>query len=301
MILTFYKQVAEIIQRERPGRRVGGYVYYNYQYPPADVPTLPDNLALCWAPLNYYGYGLLKPVYRAEFNAVMKRWSEITPQFVYHNYSTWMRSFHGAPLPPSLDILRRELPAAADSRAWGVRMIGTNAWGANAPVNYLIAKQLWNAKIDVSSVLDEWLQRAYGPGWQNMRQVYDELDARMLAHKAKQTPVYKGSQYEVNEDVMQNVYAPLFPAIENGYLATLAACETDAQRQRLAMLGDNLTQLHFALRKGKLIDADPKSPFFRDDAAFREFLKAAESTFSLHSDASGPFIGPIWKGEYNGP
>jgi len=300
-ILNFYKQVAEIIQRERPGRRLGGYVYYNYQYPPADVPPLPDNLALCWAPLNYYGYGLLKPVYRTEFKDVMKRWSEVTPHFVYHNYSTWMRSFHGAPLPPSLDILQRELPAAAERHAWGARMTGTNAWGANAPVNYLIAKQLWNAKTDVSAVLDDWLQRAYGPGWQNMRQVYDELDARMLAHKAQQTPVYKGSQYEVNEDVMQEVYAPLFPAIEKGYSATLAACETDAQRQRLAMLGDNLIQLHFALRQCKLIDGDPKSHFFRDDAAYQEFLKAAESTYSLNRDGRGAFKGPIWKGEYNGP
>ncbi len=127
-ILTFYKQVAEIIQRERPGRRLGGFVYYNYQYPPPEAPALPDNLSLCWAPLNYYGYGLLKPLYRDEFESVLKRWCEITPHFYYHNYSTWMRSFHGAPLPVSLDILQRELPAVASNKAWGARMVGTSAW-----------------------------------------------------------------------------------------------------------------------------------------------------------------------------
>ncbi|MEO5736871.1 MAG: DUF4838 domain-containing protein, partial [Variovorax sp.] len=52
-ILTFYKQVGEIIARERPGRRLGGFVYYNYQYPPENAPKLPDNVSLCWAPLNY--------------------------------------------------------------------------------------------------------------------------------------------------------------------------------------------------------------------------------------------------------
>jgi hypothetical protein len=140
-MLTFYQQVGEIIARERPGRRLGGFVYYNYQYPPANAPKLPDNVSLCWAPLNYYGYGLLKPLYRAEFEGVMKRWSEITPHLFYHNYSTWMRSFHGAPLPVSLDILKRELPAAAQNRAWGARMVGTSAWGVNAPINYLLAKQ----------------------------------------------------------------------------------------------------------------------------------------------------------------
>ena len=300
-LLTFYQQVGEIIARERPGRRLGGFVYYNYQYPPANAPKLPDNVSLCWAPLNYYGYGLLKPAYRAEFEGVMQRWSEITPHLFYHNYSTWMRSFHGAPLPVSLDILKRELPAAAQNQAWGARMVGTSAWGVNAPINYLLAKQLWNPRLDVSAALNEWLERAYGPGWQHLRALYDELDARMLAHKEAQSPIYKGSNYEMNEDVMRSVYAPLFPSMEQHYRATLAECATDTQRARLAMFGDNLTQLHVALRKAGLIADDAKSVFHRDDAAFAAFLKQMETTFSLYQDKLGVDHGPIWKGEWKAP
>ncbi|HND56800.1 MAG TPA: DUF4838 domain-containing protein, partial [Pirellulaceae bacterium] len=37
-ILDFYRRVGEIVLRERPGRRLGGLVYYNYQYPPAAAP-----------------------------------------------------------------------------------------------------------------------------------------------------------------------------------------------------------------------------------------------------------------------
>ena len=300
-ILTFYKQVGEIIARERPGRRLGGLVYYNYQYPPTNAPKLPDNVSLCWAPLNYYGYGLLKPVYRDEFEVVMKRWSKITPHFFYHNYSTWMRSYHGAPLPVSLNILKRELPAAAKHRAWGARMVGTSAWGINAPINYLLAKQLWDAHLDVSATLNDWLERAYGPGWHHMRALYDELDAKMLAHKESQSPIYKGSQYEVNEDVMKSVYAPLFPAMEKHYSATLAQCATGVQRARLQMFGDNLIQLHFALRKAGFIAGEHQSVFHRDDAAFERFMKDMESTFSLYRDARGLDHGPIWKGEYSQP
>jgi hypothetical protein len=300
-MLTFYQQVGEIIARERPGRRLGGFVYYNYQYPPANAPKLPDNVSLCWAPLNYYGYGLLKPVYRAEFDGVMRRWSEITPHLFYHNYSTWMRSFHGAPLPVSLDTLKRELPAAAQNQAWGARMVGTSAWGVNAPINYLLAKQLWNPQLDVSAALNEWLERAYGPGWRHMRALYDDLDAKMLAHKQAQSPIYKGANYEVNEDVMRSVYAPLFPSLEQHYRATLAECATEVQRQRLAMFGDNLTQLHFALRKAGLIADDLKSLFHRDDAAFAAFLKQMQTTFSLHHDKHGLDHGPIWKGEWSAP
>jgi len=300
-ILTFYQQVGEIIARERPGQRLGGFVYYNYQYPPEHAPKLPDNVSLCWAPLNYYGYGLLKPLYRAEFDGVMKRWSEITPRFYYHNYSTWMRSYHGAPLPVSLDILKRELPAAFQNKAWGARMVGTSAWGVNAPINYLLAKQMWNAQTNVSTTLDEWLQRAYGPGWRHMRALYDALDARMLAHKEAQSPIYKGSQYEVNEDVMKSIYVPLFSTMEQHYRAALSECATDVQRSRLAMFGDNLIQLHFALRKAGLLSDDSQSVFHRDDAAFKQFMKDVESTFSLYRDATGLDHGPVWKGEYRAP
>lgn len=300
-ILTFYKQVGEIVARERPGRRLGGFVYYNYQYPPANPPSLPDNVSLCWAPLNYYGYGLLKPVYRAEFESVMRRWSQLTPHLHYHNYSTWMRSFHGAPLPVSLDILQRELPGAARHHAWGARMSGTSAWGINAPINYLLAKQLWNPQLDVSATLDDWLARAYGPGWRHMRALYDELDTRMLAHKEAQSPVYKGSQYEVNEEVMKSIYAPFFPTMERRYLATRAECVTEPQRARLQMFGDNLVQLHHALRKAGLVAADANSAFFRDDDAFARFLRDMESTWSLYRDRRGLDHGPIWKGEWREP
>jgi hypothetical protein len=232
---------------------------------------------------------------------VMRRWSEITPHLFYHNYSTWMRSFHGAPLPVSPDLLKRELPAAAHNKAWGARMIGTSAWGVNAPINYLLAKQLWNPQLDVSAAFNEWLERAYGPGWQDMRALYDKLDARMLAHKEAQSPIYKGSNYEVNEDVMKSIYAPLFPAMEQHYRTALAKCTAKIQRSRLRMFGDNLTQLHFALRKAGLVTDDAKSLFHRDDAAFAQFMKEMESTFSLYRDNHGHYQGPIWKGEWSEP
>ena len=179
-------------------------------------------------------------------------------------------------------------------------MIGTNAWGANAPINYLVAKQLWNAQLDVSATLDEWLQRAYGAGWKHMRQMHDELDARMLAHKKVQSPIYNGGQYEANEPVMKAIYAPLFASIEQHYRDTLAQCATDRQRQRLAMLGDNLIQLHHALRKAELIADDPKSIFHRNDTTFAKFLTDMEATMSLYYDSQGLDHGPIWKDQYGG-
>lgn len=335
-ILTFYKDVANLIAKQRPGRRLGGFVYYNYQYPPSSAPELPDNLSLCWAPLNYYGYGLLKPIYRSEFQPILQGWSQLTPHFFYHNYSTWMRSFHGAPLPVSLDILKREIPATAKVKAWGARMVGSAAWGVNAPINYLLAKQLWNPNLDLEQTLNEWLQRSYGPGWSHLRRLYDLLDQAMAEHKASQSPIYKGSNYEVNQEVMQTLYAPRFPQIEEAYRSTFAKCVSPAQRARLQRFGDNLTLLFHALHQARLIDlsghpiqAQPpnstaeasgstnrtqgaalpatheatKAPsiFHLNDQAFAQFLKRMQSDHSLLHDRYGIDHGPIWKGEWSEP
>ena len=89
--------------------------------------------------------------------------------------------------------------------------------------------------------------------------------------------------------------------MEQHYRATLAECATEVQRQRLAMFGDDLTQLHFALRKAGLIPDEAQSLFHRDDAAFAAFLTQMQTTFSLHHGRHGLDHGPIWKGEWQEP
>ena len=56
-----------------------------------------------------------------------------------------------------------------------------------------------------------------------------------------------------------------------------------------------------ALQSLGLIADDDKSIFHRDDAAFAQFLKVMETTFSLYRDVRGIDHGPIWKGEWREP
>jgi hypothetical protein len=302
VLLRFYQQVGQGVLAKHPDKRLGAYVYYNYQYPPKEKVELPDNIYLCWAPLNYYGFGLHKPAYRGEFDGVMQRWSKIAPKLVYANHSTWMRSFHGAPLPIPLEILKLELPTAAKHHAWGIRMMGDGAWGVGAAGNYLLARQMWDASIDVENTLDEWFQRAYGPGWRNLRDIYPRLEEAMKRVKLAEPLAYRGEQYEVNFRVMQEVYAPLFPHIEASYRAALEKCVTDAQKRRLEMFGANLVVLHHSLQKAGLLREPEKSMFHRAGDAYAEFLSGIEDSLTLYRDRQGKiYRSPIWKGEWRAP
>ncbi|MBM3501154.1 MAG: DUF4838 domain-containing protein, partial [Armatimonadetes bacterium] len=299
-ILGFYNEVARLVAQTHPDRPLAGYVYYNYLYPPAEPVAMEPNVTLVWAPLNYYGWGLQKPAYRDEFDRVTGQWAAVTPNLVYHNYSTWMRSFNGAPVPPGLDILKLELPTLRRHGIRGVEMVGLGAWGYGGPTNYILAKQMWDAEVDVDALLHEWLQRAYGPGWESMDRLYRLLEARMKARKEQETIIYRGVQYEVNYDVIADVHRPIFPEMERLYLEALSRAETPKQRQRLEMLGENLVMLHYNMRQAGMLEEPERSILYRSEEAYSRLLADTEFSLALYRDHGRRFTGPIWKGEWNG-
>ncbi len=301
VLLKFYNDVARLVGQKYPDKGLPGYVYYNYMYPPADAPKMEPNVWLVQAPLNYYGYGLLKPVYRDEFPQVVAGWTQITPNFVYHNYSNWMRSFNGAPLPAARDILRLEIPTVAKSGAQGCEMLGLGAWGIGGPANYLIAKQLWDPRVDVDRTYEEWLRLAYGPAYAPMRQMLDLIEQRFVAYKSAESPVYKGEMYEMNYAKVEQIYLPIFPEMERLYLAASAQARTDKQKRRLELFGDNLIQLHWGMtRAGMTWPGADKSVFYRTDEQYAQFLKDTEFAWWLYRDPGKRYTGPIWKGEWSG-
>jgi hypothetical protein len=306
VMLTFYNAVAKIVGQKYPEKGLAGYVYYNYMYPPdgqtgVSAPPMEPQVWLVQAPLNYYGYGLLKAVYREEFAKVVGGWLKITPNFVYHNYSNWMRAFNGQPLPAAREILKLEIPTAAKLGAKGVEMLGLGAWGYGGPTNYLYAKQMWNPTIDVDKTYEEWLRLAYGPAYEPMRKMLDLIERRFVAYKANEDPVYRGHMYEMNYEKVELIYLPIFPEMERLYLEAAGKALTAKQRRRLEMFGDNLMQLHWGMtRAGMTWDGADKSTFARTDEQYQEFLKQTEFAWWIYRDHGKRYTGPIWKGDWRG-
>ncbi|MFN0195295.1 MAG: DUF4838 domain-containing protein [Planctomycetaceae bacterium] len=299
-MLAFNNQIARIVGEKHPDRILASYVYYNYMYPPQRPVKIEPNLWLVWAPLNYYGWGLQKPVYREEFPEVIEGWMALTKNFMYHNYSTWFRSFNGAILPPGFDILTLELPTLYKHGVHAVDMVGMGAWGYGAVSNYLLARQMWDAEIDVHEEYIAWLQRAYGPAWEEIEQIYQKVESRMKTWKEQETPAYRGHQYEINYELIDYVYRPIFSDIERHYLSAVSKVETDPQRKRLEMFGDNMIMLHYSLRKAEMIGEAEKSPLYRTDEQYAQFIKDTEFSLSLYRNHGKRFTGPIWKGSWQG-
>jgi len=300
-ILTFDNAVAKIVGQKYPDRPLPGYVYYNYMYPPSASIKMEPNVWLVLAPLNYYGMGLYKPMYRAEFASLIKGWLNVTKNFDYHNYSTWLRDFNGAPLPVARDILKLELPTIAAAGGQGVDMVGDGAWGYGAPTNYLYAKLMWNPKADVDKLYDEWMGLAYGPAAAPMKQLYGLIESRFRAYKQAENPIYRGDMYEINYEKVERIYLPIFGDMERLYKQAQALAATDKQKARLSMFGDNLVMLLHDMRAaGMAVPGAERSIFARTEEQYQQFLKDTEFSNALYRNAGQRWLGPVWKGEWNG-
>lgn len=301
VILKFYNDIARRVGAKYPDLRLAGYVYYNYMYPPAEPVKMEPNVWLVQAPLNYYGYGLLKPVYREEFPQVIAGWLKTTPNFVYHNYSNWMRSFNGAPLPAARDILKLEVPTIYRQGGRGVDMLGLGAWGIGGPTNYIYAKQMWQPEVDVDQIYEEWLRLAYGAAYEPMRRLLDLVEQRFVDYKSAEDPTYRGHMYEMNYEKTEQIYLPIFPEMERLYREAWACELTAKQRRRLELFGDNLVQLHWGMRQAGMPLPEPeKSLFYRTAEQFARFLAETEFALHIYRNHGKRYTGPIWKGEWSG-
>lgn len=300
VLLKFYNDAARIVAQKYPDRMLGGYVYYNYMYPPTVPMKMEPNVWLWLAPLPYYGWGLAKPLYREELPKLVSAWTALTPNFCYFNWSDWFRSLNGTPLPPGLPILKLELPTLHARGAKGVGMVGIGAWGYGGCENYILAKLLWDAESDVDALYREWMQKAYGPAWKTMDRFVMMIEERVLERKREESPKYSGDNYEVNYDFVEQVYKPIFPEMERLYREALSQAATEKQRRRLEMLGDNLTMLHYNMRKADMLIDPEKSVFYRTDEAYVQFLADAVFALSLYRDHGHRDVPLLFHGSFDG-
>jgi hypothetical protein len=299
VILAFYNDVARIVAARCPGRNVAGYVYSNYTYPPADPGPVAPNLFLWIAPLNYYGWGLVKPPYAEEFDRLIGSWRKVTPNLCYINWSQYLRAYHGTPIPPCDAILSLEIPTLHRHRVFGVTMVGLGAWGYGGCTNYLLARQLWDPNVDVAATRREWVSLAYGPAAPVMEEFYATIEKRIVARKLKEPVAYSGDQYEINKSFIEEVYRPIFPSLERMYLDAVSKVATPKQRARLQMLGDNLVMLHYGMLRAGLLPKGEPSVFRRTNEEYASFLAEREFSLALYRNHGRRDLPPIYDGQHD--
>jgi hypothetical protein len=276
LVLGFYNGVGRAVAAKCPGRWVGGLAYHDYLYPPYEAVRVEPNVFIAIAVNSGYGYKFYKPETAGRLGRVIAEWARIAPNLGWTDYSTWMRNPCGAPLPPGLSILKTTFGAFGKSLKV-INYQAQEAWGYGLAHNYVVAKLMWKTDADPDALYREALDRAYGPAAPAVDRIYALAEERLRAYVvAKPYP-----DHEIWFDTAEQVYAPIYPEIEQLYLKALTLARTDAQKRRLELLGDNLVMLHWNLRRAGLIKDAQNSPLYRDDESFDRFLAERKGSFAI--------------------
>lgn len=267
-ILRFYNGVAKRVGKVYPEKILAGYVYAAYVYPPHQPLRLEPNVYLVWAPSFDYGYTLFRPELQQQWESLLAQWRQVTDRLAYYDLPVHAQTESGAPSAPGLKILEFLYPRLKQSGVTGVYVYGLEAWGRGNATNYLLAKLAWDPAADVEVLFDEFCQRAYHEGGDEVAQILRLLDAATETYYL----THSDARYQLTSDMIQAVYVPHLAEIEQLYARAEAQITDRKAKARLAMLGDNLTLFWYTLRQFKLAAGTERSRFHLPDAELVKFL-----------------------------
>jgi Domain of unknown function (DUF4838) len=277
-ILLFYNAVAKIVYKKYPDKFMCGYIYANYLYPPKDKSIkISPNLFLVVASSLTYGYTFFRPEVQQEWDKIMRSWCSMTKNIAYYDLPIHSSDNNGAPLAPGIESLSKMLPALKKFQVKALYIYGDPEWGHAVVYNYLLAKMMWNAELNVNQQLADFYGKCYGAGGADIRKLYELIDATMKAYYLKN----RNASYTLNTDILKQVYAANLKPLETFYFAALGKVKAPGAQRRIEMLGDNLKVMYYYCRSFGLINKTDKSRFAMTDTAFKAFVKANKNAFYL--------------------
>jgi hypothetical protein len=290
LVLKFYNDVAKIVRKEYPERKLAGYIYADYLYPPSgEMPKLEPNLSLVIANSLSYGFTLYRPEIQQEWEKVMSKWALVAKDGVdlyYYDLPTILKQQIGIITPPAPDILNFIYSRLSKYGFKGVYMDGRSIWPAFAANNYLIAKKMWDPDQDANQLLTEFYNTAYGvsaaPYISNLYQILDKSFSEFYNH-------HPNASWNLTTPYFTEIYGPQYKKMEALYLNALQAATDTACIKRLKLLGNVLSLLQFSLRNGDLLPAEYKSQLTISSSAVDSYFsqQAANSIYNIGGTKAG--------------
>ncbi|NLL84716.1 MAG: DUF4838 domain-containing protein [Lentisphaerae bacterium] len=167
VVATFVANLGREVKKRWPDLTVIYLPYKNYTYAPKDV-TFPDNveIQICGMP----GLAMYKePAVNAEEQRNIDAWQQLTNRRIQNwHYSCWPEDRTlAAYLFPDTVV---EHYRANRHKTVGSFINGTaNHWARQYLTLYVWMKALWNPDVNVQAVIDELVQRQFGPAAATMK------------------------------------------------------------------------------------------------------------------------------------
>ncbi len=175
-LIHFINQVADGIKDEFPDKYVGTFAYQYTRKPPATIKPR-ENVVIRLCSIECCFAHDFKSCHKnEEFLEDMKIWSTLAPHLYIWDYVVSFREYL-VPFP-NFKVLQSNINSFIENNAIGImeqaayQCPGTEFAELRS---YVIAKLLWNSKIDVDWVIDDFMAGYYGRSGQYIRDYFDLL------------------------------------------------------------------------------------------------------------------------------
>jgi hypothetical protein len=268
----YYSAVAELIAKEYPKALVVGMAYGHYTPAPLKTKVHP-NVVIEYVGNSSWQLDRDREITRKDLVGWGKAGAQLAwrPNWLAHK--AW--------------ILVDPHALAADLKAYyraGMRYSDfdtcVNDWGANGLDFYVLARLLWDPEQDVDAIIEDYLQKGFGPAAPAMRRYYDRLE-KVTSKMTAETDPKVFWYYEVNRfwtpDVFRAAHEDLKEADQLAEKSPDAAAirkRIDLCRQALEwqQIRLELNQAVKALKEGKGTRADVDAKLARRAAWVKEHV-----------------------------
>jgi hypothetical protein len=162
-------EVARAVQQTYPGKVVGLYAYNEHCEPP----TFPLET-------NVYVQltaGFITGQYT--FDELAELWPARCRNMGFYEYfSVWLWDFDRLPGGRAADVssIQQRIRLYANRSATSIDAESGNNWGPHGRGYYVANRLMWNPDTDVTALLADFYEKAFGPGAAAMRRYYERLD-----------------------------------------------------------------------------------------------------------------------------
>jgi hypothetical protein len=278
LILKWYRDVSEIVAKEYPQGKLGGYIYTDFSQPPQKGGmTLPENFIPVIVGQDF-GFRFYRKDARDLGAQLIQDWAKVAPSiWFYYGMPIWLRSSTGMLTTASPDSLNFLFKLLRENHIKGAYLYGTPEWSQTALANYIQAKLLWNPNLDANQLQHDWLTHAYGAAAGGvMEELYNKMDNGAFAEFFRDD---SDPHYNVREQMFRDYYGPHYAEIEKYFLQAQSQPMTSIQKQRLQLIEDNLIVLQWRLRNAGYLPVDFASPLRRTDQQVVDLLMTPHQDF----------------------
>jgi len=180
-MIRFVNKVAERLEAEYPDVYFDTFAYTYTVRPPKTIhPRKNVIVRLCHITPCCDAHPMARCEQNRWFHEVLRQWSGIAPElFIWDYYNNFHHYFQPY---PNIDAIAADLPLFADYGVTGVFCQGDGhppkGCGDMAELRaWIMARMLWNPKLDAWALADEFLRLYYGPAASYLREYLDLLHA----------------------------------------------------------------------------------------------------------------------------